>query len=107
VYDDIVSTLSAGRPAPTGPVLAAPPAGDLAPAACSVELGLREIGRHAAVAAEKKALGDVLQRVRWNRKQAARALKVSYKTLLVKIAEYGLDDRPARRSAAATGLRTT
>jgi transcriptional regulator with GAF, ATPase, and Fis domain len=107
VYDDIVSTLTAGRPAPAGPVLEVTPAPGQAPAVFPAELGLREIGRHAAVAAEKKALSDVLQRVRWNRKEAARALKVSYKTLLVKIAEYGLDDRPARRAASAANLRAT
>jgi DNA-binding NtrC family response regulator len=34
--------------------------------------------------------GQVLERVRWNRAEAARILKVSYKTLLNKIAECGL-----------------
>jgi len=53
-------------------------------------LGLREIARRAAREAERKALGEVLERVHWNRAAAARVLKVSYKTLLSKITECGL-----------------
>ena len=58
--------------------------------------GLREIGRRAAGEAERKALAEVLERVHWNRAVASRILKVSYKTLLHKIAEHGL--APARRA---------
>jgi len=50
---------------------------------------LREIARRGAREAERKALEDVLERVRWNRTEAARILKVSYKTLLTKIKDYG------------------
>jgi two-component system, NtrC family, response regulator AtoC len=61
-------------------------------------LGLKEIARRAAQEAERQALAAVLERVRWNRIKAARILKVSYKTLLTKIAECGLvPDRPRRR----------
>jgi two-component system response regulator AtoC len=56
----------------------------------SIELGLREIARRAARQAERRALAEVLERVRWNRLKAARILKVSYKTLLTKIADCGL-----------------
>jgi transcriptional regulator with GAF, ATPase, and Fis domain len=56
-------------------------------------LGLREIARQAAREAERRALKEVLDRVRWNRTEAARLLKVSYKTLLCKISECGLTDR--------------
>jgi len=52
--------------------------------------GLREVGRRGARDAERKALLDVLDRVSWNRTEAARILKVSYKTLLKKISECGL-----------------
>jgi two-component system, NtrC family, response regulator AtoC len=48
---------------------------------------LREIARRSAREAERKALAEVLQRVRWNRTEASRILGVSYKTLLHKIAE--------------------
>ena len=52
--------------------------------------GLREVGRRGARDAERKALLEVLDRVSWNRTEAARILKVSYKTLLKKISECGL-----------------
>jgi two-component system, NtrC family, response regulator AtoC len=54
-------------------------------------LGLKEVGRRAAAEAERKVLLEVLERVRWNRSEAARILKVSYKTLLNKITECGLN----------------
>ena len=57
---------------------------------------LREIARRGARDAERKALAEVLERVRWNRAEASRILKVSYKTLLNKIDECELTP-PARR----------
>src|SRR2546422_584234 len=42
---------------------------------------LREVARHGARQAERKALGEVLERVQWNRAEASRILRVSYKTL--------------------------
>ena len=59
--------------------------------------GLREIARRGAREAERKALAEVLQRVHWNRAEASRILKVSYKTLLNKISECGLTP-PSRRT---------
>lgn len=58
--------------------------------AASAVLGLKEVARRAAAEAERRVLLEVLERVRWNRSEAARVLKVSYKTLLNKIAESGL-----------------
>jgi two-component system response regulator AtoC len=64
-------------------------------------LGLKEIARLAARESERKALVEVLDRVHWNRTQAATILKVSYKTLLNKIAELGLGpNRNGKRPAA-------
>jgi two-component system, NtrC family, response regulator AtoC len=60
--------------------------------ASAEELGLKEIARRAAMAAECAAIQDVLTQVRWNRKQAARRLGVSYKTILTKIAACGLTE---------------
>jgi two-component system response regulator AtoC len=57
---------------------------------------LREIARRGAREAERKALAEVLERVNWNRAEASRILKVSYKTLLNKICECGLRP-PSRR----------
>ena len=58
---------------------------------------LREIARRGAREAERKALTEVLERVHWNRAEASRTLKVSYKTLLNKISECGLR-APSRRN---------
>ncbi len=55
------------------------------------EIPLREVGRRAALEAERETIGRVLHRTNWNRKQAARLLNVSYKTLLQKIRECGLE----------------
>jgi two-component system response regulator AtoC len=67
-----------------------------APRSIVAEGGLREVGRRAARQAERKALLEVLERVSWNRAEAARILQVSYKTLLTKIAESALTP-PLRR----------
>ena len=62
-----------------------------APPTADVTRGLREIARRAARDAERIALKEVLDRVPWNRIAAARILNVSYKTLLTKIVECGLN----------------
>jgi DNA-binding NtrC family response regulator len=59
-------------------------------------MSLAEIGRHAAREAERRILQETLEQVRGNRAAAARALKVSYKTLLQKLGETGLDNRQKR-----------
>ena len=46
---------------------------------------LLEIGRRAAMRAESEAIERVLQQTRWNRREAARILKISYKALLNKM----------------------
>jgi len=48
-------------------------------------LSLLEIGRRAAMMAEREAIERVLNQTRWNRRQAAKILKVSYKALLNKL----------------------
>ena len=59
-------------------------------AATAGELPLREVGRLAALEAERELIGRMLQQTNWNRKQAARRLGVSYETLLQKIKGCGL-----------------
>ena len=59
---------------------------------------LRDVARRGAQEAERKALTAVLDQVGWNRVAAARALKVSYKTLLNKIAECELTPPDTRKS---------
>jgi two-component system response regulator AtoC len=41
--------------------------------------------------AEMEAIGEALRKTNWNRKQAARILNISYKALLYKIRQYGLE----------------
>ena len=80
-------------PPPAPPVAVAP-----APPAEGQPYGLKEIAKRAALEAEKAVLKDVLDRVRWNRAEAARLLKISYKALLYKITAAGLDGKSDRRS---------
>jgi two-component system, NtrC family, response regulator AtoC len=54
------------------------------------EQSLRDIGRRAAHQAEMTAILATLQQVRWNRAEAARRLRVSYKTLLNKLTRAGV-----------------
>ncbi len=57
------------------------------------QLNLKEIGREASYKAERVAIQRALLQTRWNRKEAAQLLQVSYKSLLYKIREYGIDKR--------------
>jgi two-component system response regulator AtoC len=69
--------------------------------------GLREIARRAAREAERRAIQEVLDRVRWNRTKAARLLKISYKTLLSKIAECGLAPKESTSESYNDNVRLT
>ncbi len=55
------------------------------------QISLKEIARKAATVAERRMIGAVLQQTNWNRRKAAKILDVSYKTLLYKIKECGLE----------------
>jgi two-component system, NtrC family, response regulator AtoC len=52
---------------------------------------LKDIARHAAREAERELIYRTLQQTRWNRREAAEILGVSYKALLYKIKEAELD----------------
>jgi DNA-binding NtrC family response regulator len=82
-------TVSASTPAP--PPTTRGDASDTEMALLGKGAGLKEIVRHAALRTEAAALRAVLDRVRWNRLEAARQLKVGYKTLLLKIKQHGLE----------------
>ena len=56
-------------------------------------VSLKRIARDAAQAAERRLIERVLQRTRWNRKEAAEILQISYKALLYKMRDAGLADR--------------
>lgn len=51
---------------------------------------LKEVGRRAIEKAEKEIIEATLQETRWNRKEASKLLKISYKALLYKMEKYGL-----------------
>jgi two-component system response regulator AtoC len=90
VHDAIVERLRTVRdPTPANGHAAA----GHAPAAVSPGevLALKEIARRAARDAESAIIRETLDRVRWNRARAATLLGISYKSLLNKIAAYGLD----------------
>ena len=61
-------------------------------AASAGHVPLKEVGHRAALEAERVAIDRVLNRTQWNRKAAALMLGVSYKTLLQKIRECGLEE---------------
>jgi DNA-binding NtrC family response regulator len=64
-------------------------------------LSLLEIGRRAAMEAERKAIERVLNETRWNRRQAAKILKVSYKALLNKMKLMEEQDHSNKKSCLA------
>ena len=53
---------------------------------------LKAISKRASQMAEKKVIEKVLSQTRWNRKEAAQRLQISYKALLYKMKENGLSD---------------
>ncbi len=63
----------------------------VAAAAGAVSVSLKDIARSAAREAERELILRMLTRTRWNRKEAAENLGISYKALLYKIKENGLD----------------
>jgi two-component system response regulator AtoC len=56
------------------------------------KLPLKEVARRASLEAERAAIDRILHHTQWNRKAAARVLGVSYKTLLQKIRDCGLEE---------------
>jgi len=86
-----------------------PPAQDFFSADISVEgpVSLKKITRQAVHELERKIILKVLQHHHWNRKQAARALNISYRALLYKIRDAGLpSNRAPRRPQADEGSHT-
>jgi two-component system response regulator AtoC len=55
-------------------------------------IDLKRISRRAAQLAEKRVIERVLHQTRWNRKEAAERLQISYKALLYKMKENGLSE---------------
>src|SRR5437763_9013998 len=90
-----VAAVPAGaRVAAAKPAVPPPPPTPAAMAAAAAEAGnysLKDISRSAAREAERELILKMLQQTRWNRKETAEILGISYKALLYKIKENGLD----------------
>jgi DNA-binding NtrC family response regulator len=97
-HKPIVSSLAGAEPEPASRQLSVPPGNGsvLVPVFAAVGKendlekaaeapSLLEIGRRAAMRAEREAIERVLNQTRWNRRQAAKILKISYKALLNKL----------------------
>jgi two-component system, NtrC family, response regulator AtoC len=86
-----IPALQSRTPPPPAPRVELPlpiPAPALPPA---LRGSLKDIARHAAREAERELIYRTLQQTRWNRREAAEILGVSYKALLYKIKEAELD----------------
>jgi DNA-binding NtrC family response regulator len=81
------SVRTSAEAAPTPPS----PASLAAAAADTVHYSLKDISRTAARGAERELILRMLHQTRWNRKETAAILGISYKALLYKIKENGLD----------------
>ena len=55
-------------------------------------IDLKAVSKRAAQLAEKRVIERVLRQTRWNRKEAAGRLQISYKALLYKMKENGLSE---------------
>jgi transcriptional regulator with GAF, ATPase, and Fis domain len=80
---------SAPPPAVVPPAVATP--APAAPPRAPITGSLKDIGRNAAREAERELIFRTLQHTRWNRREAAEILGISYKALLYKIKEAELD----------------
>jgi two-component system response regulator AtoC len=87
------SRLAVAAAGPSGetPAPAAPPTPAAMAAADAGNYSLKDISRTAAREAERELIFKMLQQTRWNRKETAEILGISYKALLYKIKENGLD----------------
>ena len=78
-------------PPVAAPAAAAPPAPAVPVAPPALTGSLKDIARQAAREAERELIYRTLQHTRWNRREAAEILGISYKALLYKIKEAELD----------------
>ena len=79
------------EPAPQPVATAGHPAAQPAPRPTPLTGSLKDIARSAAREAERELIYRTLQQTRWNRREAAEILGISYKALLYKIKEAELD----------------
>ncbi len=58
------------------------------------DISLKDIRKRALLKIEKEVIEEVLRRTNWNKKRAARYLKVSYKALLYKVKDMNIKEPP-------------
>ena len=75
------------EPAGSGDVAQAPPLQE----EDTIGLGLKQLGKEAALKAEREVIIKVLYATKWNKSKAAKVLQISYKALLYKIKDCGID----------------
>ena len=75
------------------PMAHPPNGGGAAEAEPSFAGGLKEVARRAAREAERLAIQEALNHTNWNRTQAAKLLRISYKALLYKMRMTGLSSK--------------
>jgi DNA-binding NtrC family response regulator len=85
----VAATPPAAAPAETDDADAQ--ADDVPPPSTADGRRLSDVAREAALSAERTVIADTLRQVHWNRRKAAQLLGVSYKTLLNKIKETGIE----------------
>jgi two-component system response regulator AtoC len=100
--DVSLSALKNGRAqAPAAPPPDLPAAAALDEAELEDGFSLRKVASQAAEEAERRLAVRVLARTRWNRKEAASQLKISYKALLNKLKKWDVEEPAAPRGGAA------
>ena len=68
------------------------------------KFSLKEAARAASHQAERELILKTLQRTRWNRKRAAQELRISYKALLYKLKQIGMEDSAESSSSHGHNL---
>jgi DNA-binding NtrC family response regulator len=91
-----VSPPPAAAPTPAGSGQALAPGGVLDPNELNdlSALSLKKVRKRAMDKVEKEVITYVLAKTGWNRSKATKILKISYKTLLYKIKDLGIEPPP-------------
>jgi two-component system response regulator AtoC len=99
-HKPIMSSISSPRVVEKAAEPMAPPAEFPKQGSSGLETpSLLEIGKRAAMQAEREAIERVLAQTRWNRRQAAKILKISYKALLNKLKVIEEQNQAKQRTA--------
>jgi DNA-binding NtrC family response regulator len=100
-HKPIVSSFATPAAPAADPARPLPPLSLVTPGTETEMPSLLEIGRRAAMQAEREAIERVLAQTRWNRRQAAKILKISYKALLNKLKAMEQNGRPTAKNIPA------